>query len=331
MNKKVFLDAMQRKSVEGNVFGTGTSIICQDLMKQFDTYFPEGHVNADKMFKLALTGYTELGMDNVMPLFSVCHEAGAMGCDVDWGSPDIMPESGKPIFRDVNDIRIPDNLLTHPSIKVPLNALAMLKKELGDSAAVCGKVFGSWTQSYHYFGVENTLMTSIAEPDKMQQILDRLLPVTIAFGRAQIEAGADCLLLADHATSDLCSPQTYDKFLKEMHGHICKQLDAPIALHICGNTMDRVAMITESGVNCFHWDTKSGEPEQVRKIAGDKISLMGGIGNYLLLKGTPEEIVKAARKTSTADIDIIGPECAVPLTTPLENLKAITSIGRHTV
>jgi [methyl-Co(III) methanol-specific corrinoid protein]:coenzyme M methyltransferase len=327
-NRQRLLDAMQRKSVKGNVFGTGTSIICQDIMDLCNTYFPEGHTNAEKMFKLALTGHAILGLDMVMPLFSVCHEAGAMGCNVNWGSPDIMPESGKPIFKDVDDISIPDNLLTHPSCKVPLEALTMLKKELSDEAAVCGKVFGSWTQAYHYFGVENFLMLSITESDKTHEILERLLPVTINFGKAQIEAGADCLLLADHATSDLCSPQAYDKFLKEMHGRICEQLDVPIALHICGNTMDRIAMIAESGVDCFHWDTKSGEPEQVRKAAGDKLSLKGGISNYLLLRGTPDEVANAARKASTADIDIIGPECAIPLTTPLENLKAIASIGR---
>ena len=179
MSGQKLLDAMQRKSVEGNVFGTGTSIVCQELMKMLDTYFPEGHLEAEKMFKLALAGHTVLGMDVVMPLFSVCHEAGAMGCDVRWGGVDIMPESGPPIFKDVNDIRIPDNLLTHSSARVPLDVLTMLKKELGNDAAVCGKVFGSWTQGYHYFGIENLLMMSISEPDKTRQILDKLMPVTI--------------------------------------------------------------------------------------------------------------------------------------------------------
>lgn len=33
-------------------------------------------------------------------------------------------------------------------------------------------------------------------------------------------------------------------------------------------------------------------------------------------------------KASRIDIDLIGPECAIPLWTPLKNLKAITSIRK---
>ena len=89
---------------------------------------------------------------------------------------------------------------------MPLEAIRLLKKRLGDDAAVCGKVFGPWTQGYHYFGVENFLIGTLDDPDETRRILERLMPVTIQFAKAQIDAGADCLLLADHATRDLCSP-----------------------------------------------------------------------------------------------------------------------------
>lgn len=42
------------------------------------------------MFRLALAGHTILGFDVVMPLFSVCHEAAAMGCGVNWGKIGLM-------------------------------------------------------------------------------------------------------------------------------------------------------------------------------------------------------------------------------------------------
>ena len=77
---------------------------------------------------------------------------------------------------------------------MPLRALAMLRKELGEEAAVCGKVFGGWTQAYHYFGLEEFLIKTITEPDEVKRILEKLVPVTIQFARAQLDAGADCLL-----------------------------------------------------------------------------------------------------------------------------------------
>ena len=92
MSKKSFLDAVGRKNNTGQlVFGTGTSIVCQELMDQLGVYFPDAHLDPEKMAALAMAGHTVLGFDVVMPLFSVCHEAAAMGCKVNWGGVDIMP------------------------------------------------------------------------------------------------------------------------------------------------------------------------------------------------------------------------------------------------
>jgi [methyl-Co(III) methanol-specific corrinoid protein]:coenzyme M methyltransferase len=180
MSRNRFLAAIDRTGgIRTVAYGTGTSIACRGLMERTGAWFPEAHLDAEKMVALAMAGHTLLGFDVVMPLFSVCHEAAAMGCNVNWGGPDAMPESGKPIFRDPDDIRIPPDLLTRPGCAVPLRAISLLKERLGDDAAVCGKVFGSWTQAYHYFGVEPFLMGAIDDPDRTRQIIDRLLPVTV--------------------------------------------------------------------------------------------------------------------------------------------------------
>ncbi len=159
MSRELFLKAVSGKNSSGRrVFGTGTSIVCKDLMDEAGFYFPRGHTDPEAMFRLALAGHTILGFDVVMPLFSTCHEASAMGCDVDWGSPGMMPECGKPIFSSSDDIKIPEDFLSRPGCAVALKAISMLRKELKTAAAVCGKVFGSWTQAYHYFGIENFLI-----------------------------------------------------------------------------------------------------------------------------------------------------------------------------
>ena len=324
-----FLDAVCRdKGSVPAVFGTGTSIVCRELMDQVGVFFPEAHRDAEKMAALAMAGHTLLGFDVVMPLFSVCHEAAAMGCNVNWGGPNAMPESGRPIYRSLDDIRIPPDLLEHPGCAVPLAAIGLLKQRLGDDAAVCGKVFGSWTQGYHYFGVENFLMGTVDDPDQTHRILDKLMPVTVAFANAQIEAGADCILLADHATRDLCSPNAYETFLLPRHAQLADQIQAPVILHICGNTRDRIGMIARTGLDAFHWDTKTGSAEEVCELAGASLSLMGGISNLKLLQATAEEIAADASHAAQAGIDVVGPECAIPLATPLANLKAVASVRR---
>jgi len=330
MSRKLFMDAVVRRNDSGQVvFGTGTSIVCQELMQHLGVYFPDAHLDPEAMAALAMVGHTVLGFDVVMPLFSVCHEAAAMGCNVNWGGADAMPESGKPIFADVDDIRIPADLLKRPGCAVPLEAISLLKRRLGDDAAVCGKVFGPWTQSYHYFGVEDFLIGTLDDPGKTHRILEKLMPVTIAFASAQVEAGADCILLADHATRDLCSPRAYEEFLAPLHAQLAEQIPVPVILHICGNTQDRIGMIARTGLDGFHWDTKTAAPREVRALAGQRLSLMGGISNFTLLRATPEQVIAEAIDAARADIDIVGPECAIPLATPLENLKAVASIGRQ--
>jgi [methyl-Co(III) methanol-specific corrinoid protein]:coenzyme M methyltransferase len=325
MSRQSFIDAVLGKKSVTPVLGSATSIACVDLMEATGAYFPQAHLDAQAMADLAIGGYTILGLDVVMPLYSVCHEVAALGCPVDWGNPTAMPDS-KPIGSSEGDIRIPPGLLDHPACKVPLDAIAILRKRLGDDAAICGKAFGPWTLAYHLFGVENFLVGTMDDPQQTRRILERLMPVTVAFAKAQLDAGADVMCIPDHATSDLCSPAAYKEFLIPVHSQLARLVPVPTILHICGNTSDRVAMVAQTGINCLHWDTKSGPPEKMRSLAGDKLSLMGGVSNMMLLGGKPHEVQAAAVHAHQAGINIIGPECAIPLRTPIDNLKAIAKI-----
>jgi len=293
-------------------------------MQKTGFFFPEVHLDPEKMAGLAEAGYTELGFDNVMPLFSVCHESAALGCHTDWGSLDKMPDCRGGLYGIEDTIIIPKDFLSKSECTVPLRALEILKKRHGEETAVVGKVFGPWTLGYHIFGVEEFLINTILNPDAVKRAIETLKQVTVQFGKAQLDAGADALTLADHATRDLCSPEMYRDFLKDVHTEINERLACPIILHICGNTADRIGYISETGIACFHFDSKV-PAEDARKLAGDKLSLMGGTSNFdIILKGTSETIAEDVRRKKAAGIDIIGPECAVPLNAPFKNMKVLT-------
>ena len=46
--------------------------------------------------------------------------------------------------------------------------------------------------------------------------------------------------------------------------------------------------------------------------------------NLNLLNDTPDELFAQVENAVAAEIDIIGPECAIPLTGPVTNLLAIS-------
>lgn len=327
MSRKLFLDAVAGKPTPRPAFGPGTSIVTEELMDLVGAEFPKAHLDAEAMTKLAIAGHTVFDFDVVMPLFSVWHESAAVGCPVEWGAKGRMPDCRGHIWETAEDIRYSKDFLNHPAAQAPLKSLSMLKKELGEDAAVCGKVFGPWTLGYHFFGVENWLVNAVLEPDMIKECIEKMKDITIWFAEAQIAAGADCLLLGDHATRDLCGPAMYEEFLLPIHTELAKAIDCPLILHICGDTKDRIGYIRQTGLDCFHWDTKNGDPAMIRELAGKDLALMGGISNVTVLNnGTEEDVVRQARKAADAGINIIGPECAVPLGVSVKNLKAVTKI-----
>jgi [methyl-Co(III) methanol-specific corrinoid protein]:coenzyme M methyltransferase len=322
--KQIFMRALNRKSVQRPATGSATSVITIDLMEKTGVFFPDAHLNAEKMALLAAAGYTEIGFDNIMSFFSVWHESAAMGCQVDWGKPDRMPDCKDSLYRIDDHIRIPKDLLKRPGCRVPLEALKILKKKFDNEVAVLGKIFGPWTLGYHLFGVEEFLLNTILNPDKIKKIIDILKEVAVIFGNAQIDAGADALCFADHATRDLCSPDAYCNFLKEVHQEINERLNCPLILHICGDTSDRIPYIRDTGITCFHFDSKV--PVKIaRQLAGDKLSLMGGTSNIEIIRnGSTDAVRQDVKEKIRLNIDIIGPECAVPLDASYKNMKVLT-------
>ncbi|MBC7236863.1 MAG: MtaA/CmuA family methyltransferase, partial [Chloroflexi bacterium] len=183
---------------------------------------------------------------------------------------------------------------------------------------------GPWTLGYHLFGVEEFLLNTLLNPDAVRRAIDTLKEVGALFGRAQIEAGADALCYADHATRDLCSPAAYRDFLQGVHAEMAERLECPLILHICGDTSDRIGYIRQTGMACFHFDSKVPAC-RARELAGDDLALMGGTSNIdIILHGSPENIRRDVQEKVACGIDIIGPECAVPLDAPFRNMQMLT-------
>ena len=73
----------------------------------------------------------------------------------------------------------------------------------------------------------------------------------------------------------------------------------------------------------FHFDSKNN-PQEAMDIAKGRIKLVGNLNNpSLLYAGTPDDVRKAVYECMDAGVDMIAPECAIPLATKLENLLEI--------
>lgn len=327
--KRRFLAGVLGGRLDDVPTGSATSVATVECMEASGAFFPDVHIDGVKMAALAATAHTILGFDAIMPVFSVQQESAALGCVMDWGDKTSMPVERSHPFARPEDVVIPDDFLQRPSIAAVLQALSILRAQYGHRVAIVGKVMGPWTLSYNTNGVQQFLMDTILEPDKVRAFLGRLKRVTLLFGKAQIAAGADVICLADHATGDLVSPRTYRDFLMPVHQEIVQEIGCPTILHICGNTTNRLEYMVQSGFDCFHFDSKV-DARVARSVVAGRMSLIGNVNNpRTLLSGTPEDARRETLYALEAGVEIAGPECAVPLVTPNANLQSIVAAARE--
>jgi [methyl-Co(III) methanol-specific corrinoid protein]:coenzyme M methyltransferase len=319
------LAALRREPVDRTPACNPTSLATVELMDLVEAPFPDANRDAELMARLAATSYTELGFDTVMPVFSIIQESSALGCNMQWEQKDNWPtvRMADPIWKGPEDIRVPNDFLAHPDMRCVLDAITFLRKDLGDDVAIIGKTMGPWTLAYHCFGVEPFLLMSLDDPDRTRMCLERMKELTVIFGLAQIEAGVDALTLPDHATGDLVSGEYYRRYLLDLHTEFAERIPCPLILHICGRTVDRMGYIAQTGMAAFHYDSKN-EPDESMEAVGGRIALVGNINNpQTLFSEGADEVHEEVVRNLEAGVQLIGPECAVPLQTPIENLQQI--------
>ena len=316
------LNAFNGKEVDVAPVIPANSIITRELQDKIGYFFPEAHHNAEVMTELALANHTVCGTDAVFPIFGAgTQEAGALGCTIDWGDPDNLPAILDFIWEDPEDIVVPDDYLERLEIKTTLDSIRMLREELGDRVAIIGKTHGPWTLGYHLFGIQNFLMDTFRDPPKVHAILAGLKELQLTYAKAQIEAGIDVLQISNHITADLVRPDAYTTFLLKVDREIVDEISVPIMLHCCGYTLDRVELFNKNGWAGYNFESANDAREMRAKAT---MCLVGNINNPLsILEGTPEDVEREAFYALNAGVDILAPECAVPVNGKLKNVIAI--------
>jgi [methyl-Co(III) methanol-specific corrinoid protein]:coenzyme M methyltransferase len=335
-SRERMLAAIGGRPVDRRAVGNVVSAATYGQMRRTGFSFPEAHYDVDAIVGLAELSYTELGYDTVMPYFGLVSGAAALGAEIDWGEDpwvepktehDLlmgprMPGCRQPaLWAGPDEIDIPDDFLDRPASKAIIDSVRELRRRHPD-ACVVGKVMGPWTLSYHMFGVQDFLINILLDPDYVHGCLAGLKQVSVMFANAQFEAGADIVTLADHATGDLVRADSYRDFLLPVHQEILPSIHGPVVFHCCGSTLDRIGHIVEAGFAAFHFANEN-DPAAAREAAGD-FPLVGNVANVSsLMNGTPDDVRSEVERVYAAGIDVISPECAVPMQAPEENLRAI--------
>jgi [methyl-Co(III) methanol-specific corrinoid protein]:coenzyme M methyltransferase len=308
---------------------SGMGNVTTEGLKSLGQKFAATHLEAKMMAAAAASTYKLFGFECGVAPFDLCIEAEALGCEINVyaHSEDLLyPTIKKKLIHNEAEmeITIPSNLTERGRVPLMVEALQLIKKDIGDEAVVGSYVLGPFTLAGQVMELNDLLKLSFKKPDKIGKLLDQLADAIIQVARQYEKAGVDYITVREMgATSDVLSPRVFKSLILPYLKKIFEKLAVPSVLHICGKTNDIVPFMAESGANAISVDQKNDVAE-TRKKLGSKALVFGNYDPYnVLVAGSTDLVRQTIRKCMDDGVSAVWPGCDIWPTVPADNFKAM--------
>jgi len=306
--------------------GVFASSITWDMMKYADVYWPEAHTDPVKLARLAAMPLEMFGIQSIKLPFDVVTEVHALGCEVDFGTRNVVPQVRKSPFTSVDELEIPPDLANRGKIPVVLEAISILKKQYPD-VVVAAHIMGAVSMASLIVGFDKLLYMMIDDEEKFDKLLDFTTRLGIEYGKLLEEAGNDVLCIGEAAASgEVFSPQTFSDRIAPYHRRYKENIKSiPIKLHICGNVTGFLPILTTCNIDSFSFDQRTNM-KTATTIFNKTVKTVGNIDPVAILKnGTPEDVEREVYQCMDDGVDVLSPGCALSPDTPSENIRAMVN------
>jgi len=301
-----------------------------DMQKATDTYFPEAHKDPENMAKLAIASHKMTGIENIRVPFDFVVEPEAFGCKILWSKdPKRSPAVTKHVFETPDDLEMPKKLLDMGRIPIVLDAIRIVREEVGDILPISSLVLGPFTLVGELFGIEKTLRWTVKKPEYINKAIAFTTEMLIEYAKAQYRAGSDIVQVCDPtASSNLISPKAFRKYAKPALKKMAKNLGGVRLLHICGRTEPIIKDMVETGFNGISIE-ESVDVAKLKPLVGN-VKILGNVSsNKTLIFGSTDDVKKEVRKALEAGVDLLEPSCGFSLITPIQNIKTMVKTVKN--
>ncbi|MFQ5613400.1 MAG: MtaA/CmuA family methyltransferase [Anaerolineae bacterium] len=301
-----------------------------EQMEELDARWPEALSDPALMAKLALGAHTVLGFDAVRVPFCQTTEAEALGGTLKGVTGDNVPSvKPHPTYELGQPFPIPDDFLSRGRIPATIEAIRILKREVGNRVAVIGGVIGPFSLTAAVIEITTALKESWIRPDNLRPVLEASTEAAIRLASAFIEAGADIICVEDMlATTDMVSPKTFNTLLLSYQQALFEAISVPSVLHICGDVTPIAGDMADTGATALSYEPKSDTATLRRTVGPDVVLISGADAATTLFTGTPQDVEAVCLATLEAGADVVAPGCAVAPGTTTENLRAMAAAAR---
>ncbi|MFQ5407325.1 MAG: uroporphyrinogen decarboxylase family protein [Anaerolineales bacterium] len=355
--KQTVMDALWGEKTDRVPNFSGMGSITLEGIRQLGLRFNDVHVDAAKMAAAAASTYRLFGVESAVVPFDMGVAAEALGAGVKYYEKADEMQIIYPVMKrklvDTTHIQPPDDLderaakryvlkeaqrqienfeLQMPAelekagrVPVVLEALRLLKQDIGDQVAIGAWVLGPFTELGQVMDLEVLLKMTLKKPDAVQRHLTFMVDYLTAILNLYIEAGADFITVREMgATSSILSPRVFESLiLPNLQVLFGRFEHTPKVLHICGDTNPIVELMAESGADALSVDQMNRLDETRAKLPNVRL-----FGHYQpfgapMVDGTPEEVDELIKNSIAQGADAIWPGCDIWPSVPPENMRAM--------
>jgi MtaA/CmuA family methyltransferase len=323
--KERFLNALRRQTVDRIPVAAVATGITVQMMEKSGIYWPAAHKDVDQLAGLAESIHLYTDTECIKLPFDMAVEVEALGAPIDYRTVDTVPTEIRHICNAPDEFAPPVDFFDRARVPIVLKAISKLRKRYDSEMAIVSSIVGPFSLAEKIFGFDGFLTWLIDRPEWVHQAMAKLTPLAIRYANAQVEAGADAIILGEAGCSgDLISSKTYRDFIAPYHRDLCRQIPAPTILHICGKSTKHTEYIAGTGATAYNFD-EGVNIETANKYLDGKVALTGSVPTVrVLLNGTPDEVYQAAIDCLNSQVHMLTPGCAMAPHTPLENIAAMT-------
>ena len=324
--KERVINLIQGKGIDKIPACTGFGSVIVDGLKKYDLRFAHVHLDAQEMADAAAATVELAGLESAIVPFDMGVEAEALGATLNTyaHSEDILYPTLKDKFvSKAEDISLPSDIANAGRIPLVAEAIGKLKERVGDEAAVGSWMLGPFTLAGQVMDLNELLKMSFKQPEEAEAILSKLSEMVIGVAKAYADAGADFLSLREMgATSDVLSPRSFKKQIKQFSEQILAAIDIPKVYHICGDTNVIITDMADIGADAVSVDQKNDLAASREKI-GEDVVLFGNLNPWeVFTEGTVDDVINGVREAMGAGADAVWPGCDMWPDTSVDNLKA---------
>jgi uroporphyrinogen decarboxylase len=325
----VNLAPVDRVPVIAQVFGHAARLVEMPLRR----YLTSG---AD-LAAAQLAALERYGYDAVFALMDVGVETEAAGSVLNYYDeqyPDVAAYALAAV-DDLPKLSVPD---PRTAVRMPelLEAISILRRELGNQVAVVGCVLGPMTLATQLLGIETALYLAVDDHEGFERVLDFATDIVIRFGIAQVEAGAHLPIVFEPSGSpDVVPPQFFRELVASRLTRLFSALKQAGAisnwLHIAGPVAAILPFYPGLGVDIANFDYEV-DPLVAQK-ALPHTCLDGNLKSLSFVTGSPAEIGQQSREL----LGLFGPRrgfilssgCEIPPEARPENVAAMVAAVRQ--